>query len=74
MSRPPLPIGCVETGIIKRTTGVGLQVIHHTFARHVRIDDDVNMIGADMRRKDIPPTLFRSFEQRSENGVTAGLV
>lgn len=74
MPSPSLAIGSVKAGLVENAAGVGLEVVHHALRRGIGIDDDVDMIGPDVRGYKNPSALLGAIDNCGQNSFPSGLI
>jgi hypothetical protein len=67
MPRPPNPSLLSWTREIQSPAGISLERVHDKLRRNVRIDHDVHVVRAHLRREQTPPFVSADFKDRSES-------
>ena len=50
MARPPFATGLIQSAVVQETAGEGLEVVQDPFGTNLGLDNQMNVISADMGR------------------------
>lgn len=74
MPCPPLPGWFIEFQPVQASACKGLEVIHDSLWLRFGVDDDVDVVGADMGGAKVPAAIRAAFYDGPKHGLPAAMI